>query len=81
MVTTEISTKMLKILGSSVCKLLQITYKTCLEREGFPREEKKASVVPVRNKNDKQLVKCYSLFPCHLRVAKVVNVYSERLMI
>ena len=55
----EISMRMLKICGSSVCKPLQIIYKSCLNKG-------KAKVVPVHKKNDKQLVKNYppnSLLP------------------
>ena len=57
---------MLKICGFSVCRLLQIIYKSCLDRGKFPQEWKKANVVPVHKKNDKQLVKNYhpiSLLP------------------
>ena len=55
----EISIRMFKICGSSVCRPLQIVYKSCLDREKFPQEWKKANVVPVHKKNDKQLVKYY----------------------
>ena len=53
----EISIKMLKICGSSVCRPLQIIYKSCLDRGKFPQEWIKADVVPVHKKNDKQLKK------------------------
>ena len=62
----EISIRMLKICGSSVCRPLQIIYKPCVDRGKFPQEWKKANVVPVHKKNDKQLVKNYrpiSLLP------------------
>ena len=45
--------------GSSVCRPLQIIYKSCLARGKFPQEWKKVNVVPVHKKNDKQLVKNY----------------------
>ena len=51
------SIRMLKICGSSVCTPLQIIYKSRLDREKFSQEWKKANVVPVHIKNDKQLVK------------------------
>ena len=57
---------MLKICGSSVCRPLQSIYKPCVDRGKFPQEWKKANVVPVHKKNDKQLVKNYrpiSLLP------------------
>ena len=72
----EISIRMLKICGSSVCRPLQIIYKSCLDRGKFPQEWKKANVVPVHKKNDKQLVKNYrpiSLLPI---CAKILNVFS-----
>ena len=52
-----ISIRMLKICGSSVFRPLQIIYKYFLDRGKFPHERKKANVVPVHKKNDKQLVK------------------------
>ena len=57
---------MLKICGSSVCRPLQIIYKSCLDRGKFPQEEKITNVVPVHKKNDKHLVENYrpiSLLP------------------
>ena len=62
----EISMRMLKMCGSSVCRPLQIIYKSCLDRGKFPQEWKKANVAPVHKKTDKQLVKIYrpvSLLP------------------
>ena len=56
---------MLKICGSSVCRPLQIIYKSCLDRGKFPQEWENANV-PVHKKHDKQLVKSYhptSLLP------------------
>ena len=49
----EISIRMLKICGSSVCRTSQIIYKSCLDRGKFLQEWEKAK------KNDKQLVKNY----------------------
>ena len=57
---------MLNICGSSVCRPLQIIYKSCLDIGKFSQERKKANVIPVHKKNDKQLVKSYrpiSLLP------------------
>ena len=62
----EISIRVLKICGSPVCRPLQIIYKSCLDRGKFSQEWKKANVVPVHKKNDKQLVRNYrpiSLLP------------------
>ena len=57
---------MLKICGPSICKPLEIIFKSCLESEIFPLEWKKANVVPVHKKNDKQSLANYrpiSLLP------------------
>ena len=40
----EISIRKLKICGSSVCRLLEIVYKSCLDKGKFPQEWKKANV-------------------------------------
>ena len=61
-----ISIRMLKICSKSIIKPLLIIYKKRLEKGCFPNEWKKANVLPVRKKNDKQLLKnCrpISLFP------------------
>ena len=71
----EISIRMLKICGSSVRRPLQIIYKSCLDRGKFPQEWKKANVVPVHKKNDKQLV-IIVISPCYLYMVKFLNVYS-----
>ena len=67
----EISIRMLKICGSSVCRPLQIIYKSCLDRGKFLQEWKKANVVPVHKKNDKQLVKNYRPISLLLICAKI----------
>ena len=54
-----ISVTVMKICGSSVYRPLQIIYKPCLDTGKFPQESKKANVIPVHKKNDKQLVKNY----------------------
>ena len=62
----RISIRMLKICGPSICKPLEIIFKSCLESEIFPLEWKKANVVPVHKKNDKQSLANYrpiSLLP------------------
>ena len=71
----EISVGMLKICASSVCRPLQIIYKSCLDKGKFPQEWKKANVVPVHKKNDKQLVKNYrpiSLLPICDKIFKAI---------
>ena len=50
---------MLKLCGHSICRPLNITFKTCLRTGKFPLEWKKASIVPIHKKGDKQTVKNY----------------------
>ena len=49
----DIGIEMLKLCGSSVCRPLQIIYKSCLDRGNFPQEWKKDNVAPVHKKSDK----------------------------
>ena len=72
----EISIRMLKICGSSVRRPLQIIYKSCLDRGKFPQEWKKANVVPVHKKNDKQLVKNYR----HISLLPIYGKIFERIL-
>ena len=61
-----ISIRMLKICDESICKPLGIIFRSCLENGKFPSEWKKANVVPVFKKNNKQELKNYrpiSLLP------------------
>ena len=55
-----------KICGESILKPLEIIFKSCIENGQFPNEWKKASVVPVHKKGDKQVLRNYrpvSLLP------------------
>ena len=50
----EISIRMLKIPGDSICRPLNIIlFKTCLRTGKFPLEWKKANIVPIHQKGDK----------------------------
>ena len=62
----EISIRMLKLCATSIAKTLSILFRNCFENQCFPKEWKKANVVSVHKKNDKQLIKNYrpvSLLP------------------
>ena len=56
-----ISIRMLKLCGDSVLPPLEFIFKSCLESGTFPSEQKKANVVPVHKKGDKQSLKNYRL--------------------
>ena len=61
-----ISIRMVKLCDASLCKPLELIFKSCLESGKFPLEWKKANVVPAHKKGDKQLLKNYrpiSLLP------------------
>ena len=61
-----ISIRMLKLCGDSICKPLELIFKMCLRNGRFPLEWKKANVVPIHKKGDKQTIKNYrpvSLLP------------------
>ena len=72
----EISIRIIKLCSSSVSKPLAILFRNCLESECFPKEWKKANIVPVHKKHDKQLIKNYrpvSLLPiCSKIFEKVI---------
>ena len=50
---------MLKRCGDSICKPLELIFKTCLRNCRFPLEWKKANVVPIHKKGDEQTIKNY----------------------
>ena len=52
-----LSIRMLKLCGESIYKPLNLILKSCLETVPFPSDWKKANVVPVFKKDDKQLIK------------------------
>ena len=61
-----ISIWMIKICDASICKPLELIFRSCLENGKFPTEWKKANVVPAHKKGDKQNLKNYrpiSLLP------------------
>ena len=72
----EISIRMIKLCATSISKPLSILLRNCFENQCFPKERKKANIVPVHKKNDKQLIKNYrpvSLLPvCSKIFEKVI---------
>ena len=61
-----ISIRMLKICGNSIYKSLQLIFPSCIENAKFPSEWKKANVVSVHKKGNKQTLENYrpvSLLP------------------
>ena len=51
--------RLLKLCGDSICQPLEIIFKTYLRNGRFPLERKKAHVVPIYKKGDKQTIKSY----------------------
>ena len=54
-----ISIWMIKICDASICKPSELIFRSCLENGKFPTEWKKANVVPVHKKGDKQNLENY----------------------
>ena len=58
-----ISIRMLKLSGPSLCKFLSSIFKLCPSQMKFPMEWKKANVVLIHRKNNKQCIKNYQPVP------------------
>ena len=74
-----LSIRMIKLCGNSVCKPLSIIFKDCLSEGKFPYEWKKANVVPVHKKGNKQSLENYrpiSLLPICSKIFKRL-IYNE----
>ena len=71
-----ISIKMVKICDDSICKPLKLIFQFCLESGKFPSKWKKANVVRIHKKGNKQILKNYrptSLLP-------ITGKFLERLL-
>ena len=55
----QISIRMLKICGKTICKPLECIFRDCLNTGLLPLEWKKANLVPVYKKGDKQCLKSH----------------------
>ena len=69
-----LSIRMIKLCGNSICKPLSIIFNDCLKEGKFPSDWKKAHVVPVHKKGDKQCLKIIDLFSYFLSAAKFLSV-------
>ena len=70
---------MMKLFGNSIRKLLSIIFNDCLREGKFPSNSKKAHVVPVHKKGDKQCLKTYrpiSLLPICSKIFECL-IYNE----
>ena len=67
----EITIRMIKMCASLTSIPLAILFRNCLESECFLKEWKKANIVPVHEKHDRQLIKNYwtvSLLPIFSKI-------------
>ena len=55
----EISIRMIKLCSSSISKLLHLIFRNCLETESLLKQWKKANIILVHKKGDKQLITTY----------------------
>ena len=70
-----IRTRMVKICDDSIYKPLKLIFQSCLESGKFPSEWKKANVVPIHKKGDKQILKNYqpiSLLPITEKILEML---------
>ena len=62
----NVSIRMLKLCGDAICEPLQLIFNQALVSRSFPCDWKKANIVPIHKKGDKQTLKNYrpvSLLP------------------
>ena len=55
----DISIRMLKLSQKSILKPLKLIFENCVRTRLFPDQWKKANIVPIHQKSDKQLIKNY----------------------
>ena len=72
----NISIRMLKICGNTICKPLELIFKQALTTGVFPSEWKKGNIVPCYKKGDKQNIKNY----CLVSLLPVCGNFLERLI-
>ena len=55
----KINIRNINICGKSICKPLNLIFNHCIDTGSFPLEWKKANIVPIHKKGDKQCLKKY----------------------
>ena len=65
---------MMKLCGKSICKPIDLIFQGKIKHGKFPTEWKKANVVPVHKKGDKQFLKTIGLFLYFPFVEKFLSV-------
>ena len=70
-----ISIKMVKICDDSICKPLKLIFQFCLESGKFPSKWKKANVVRIHKKGNKQILKTTGQHPYFLLLEKFLRGY------
>ena len=70
---------MIKLCENSICKPLSIIFKDCLNESKFPHEWKKANVVPVHKKGNKQSLENYRPISLHRICSNIFEslIYNE----
>ena len=66
---------MIKICDTSICRPLKLIFQACLESGKFPNEWKKANVVPVHKKGDKQILKTTDQYRYFLLLVRSLKDY------
>ena len=72
----QISIRMVQICDKAICKPLHLIFSSCIESGIFPTEWKKANVVPIHKRDDKQNVKNYR----PVSLLQIFGKISERLI-
>ena len=77
----KISIRMVKIYSTSICKPLRLIFNHCIDNGIYPCEWKKANVVPIHKKGDKQILKNYRPVPLLPICSKIFErlIYNEML--
>ena len=72
-----ISIRMLRLCATSISKPRHILFNNSVINECFPNEWKKANIVPVHEKGDKQIIKIYrpvSILPIYSKIFEKLSV-------